>query len=232
MKNILPLSLALLGLLAVSGSSQAQTIVWGTAQTMVGDTDVQSLGTYLDAASFYSSSVTVNGVTFNPLSGNRIAGETDASGDISITSPGDNPGAYGPAFTTTSPSSTDYSHLTSVIGFGYFQTGLVTLSNLTIGDTYAVETWSYYTPGAGNTITTMTGSTSVTLDPSLGQYAIGTFTATSATETFNYNYNTGYGVINAVSVFDTTPEPSTVALFAVAITGLAFQLGRKRRSLV
>lgn len=233
MKKLLTLIIAMVGIVVISVSAEAQTIIWGAAQNMVGDSDVLNTGVYLDAATFYTSAVTVNGVTFNPTS----AGLTGTDGiDISISSGGS--GAY-PSFTTVSPSSVDYSHAVSSIGYIWFSDGTnlsggtVTISNLTVGQTYRVQAWVRDSADPAAAVTTsFTGTTPVTLsDPSDGQYAIGTFTASSNSERFGYSITGGgYAIINAVSVFATTPEPSSVALVSVAAMVLAFQFGRKRRS--
>jgi hypothetical protein len=219
--------IAVMSLLVFSSVSQAQSILWETAQDITADTDVSTSGTYFDAATFYGSVDTVNTVSFSPLT--LVAGSgtdnttnprlyTDGS-DITITTPNGSAGAYGPAMPTSLSISQNYSNLTSVIGFGYFVNGLVTISNLTPGAAYQVQAFSYYTPSAGATNTTYTGTTPVTLDPVIGQYAVGLFTPTGTTETFNYDYGADYGVINAVSVRELVgvPEPSSIGLIIVAM---------------
>jgi hypothetical protein len=185
---------------------------------------------------FYSpggvpTNVTVNGVTFNALS-NGGHTHTDASGDISITNL-DGTGAYGAAFTTTSPSSVNYSNLVNTGTFGE-STGTVTLNNLTIGDTYQVQSWSYYTGDSSSATTTYSGFTPVSLLTKTGQFALGTFTATTTSETYTYTTGGGHNFINAVSVFDESggtsnvPEPSTWVLLGLG--ALALVLVRRFRA--
>jgi hypothetical protein len=235
MKLALPLLASGLCLLAVH-SAHAQIIVWGSAQNMSGDTDVvvPVSGTLVDAATFYSSAVTVNTVKFNPLTASS-GSYTDASGDISVTTPSGGAGPYTGAFTSSSPSSTNYSNLTSVLGFTVGNTGTVTLSGLVSGQTYQVEAWSFYTGQSVPGSTTFTGTTPVNLVGATGQYALGTFTATGTTETFGYGVNNtdNHAIINAISVFDTSggsavPEPSTYALIFAGLGGLYFVSRRKQ----
>jgi fibronectin type 3 domain-containing protein len=208
---------------ATPTAGTSSQITWGTAQSMVGNTDVSAAGVAFDAATFAATAQTVNGVTFNPLvaSGtvNGLQGYSD--GKISANSPSGNPGAYGTAFTSASPSSAAYSAVTSVIGFGYFYNGTIVLSGLTTGHTYQVQVWSDYNGSPGNCNTTLTGANTVTLIPDAGKYAIGTFTAGSTSLSFNYNYGNDYGVVSAISVRDTTSGGSSPA----APTGLTATAG-------
>ena len=234
MKTLLTLVTGALGLLVFSTTVHAQSIVWGSAQDMAGDTDViVPTGSLIDAATFFGSAVTVNSVTFNPLTSNG-GSYSDASGNISITTPSGGAGPYTTAFSTSSPSSTNYSNLTSVIGYTVGNTGQVTLSGLTNGNTYQVEVWSYWTSTATGGSTTFTGTTPVNLLSTNGQYALGTFTASGTTETFGYavNASDNHAVINAVTVFETSgspsvPEPSTYALLGLGVFALIMLQKRK-----
>jgi hypothetical protein len=216
--------------LTVSAAGGSGQITWGALQNMSGTTDVSTTGSFVDAATFYSTAETVNGVTFNPLSSsgtiNGYTGYTDASTKISANSPGGSPGAYGTLYSTASPSSAAYSAAVSTIGFGYYQNGTVVLSGLTSGHSYQVQVWSYYTGAAGNCNTTFTGANTVTLVPGSGEFAIGTFTASSTSLTFNFNYASQYSVLSAVSLRDTTSGGSapviTSSSTASGTVGTAF----------
>lgn len=217
MKKLLGISAALLCVLAFSTASQAQ-ILWGSAQNMVTDTDVLTNGTYVDAAAFFGSD-SVNGVTFNP-----ITSGTDGLG-IAITTPNGTTGSapFG------SPS-TSYNNLVSVIGFGFFNNGTVTLTGLTAGHTYQVQAWTYF--GGGSGFGTTIYDSSPSLDSNTGQFVVGTLTLASGNSaTFNYNTGSGnYAMIDAVSIRDVTsaPEPSEALLMGVGLLGLVVLARRKR----
>lgn len=230
MKKIVVLTAVATAVFGFALQSQAQNIVWDAAQNMVGNTDVLTNGTYFDAVTFHGTAVTVNGVVFSPL------GSGLSDGTISITTPNGGAGAYGTAFTTESPSSTNYSHLTDTIGFGYYVDGTVTISGLTTGDEYQVQAWSYYAPGSADT--TYTGNNTVVLSATTGQFAVGTFMASGPTETFNYNYGANgglYDVINAVSVQELVPEPATYGMLlggiGMLLAGQRIRRGSKNHAL-
>lgn len=228
MKKIVLLTAVATAAFGFAIQSQAQNIVWGAAQTMTGDTDVLNTGTFFDAVTFYSSPVTVNGVTFNNFTGAGDVNGNHTDGIIDITN-GDGTGAFGAAFSKTSPSSLAYSNLVNTGAFGE-STGKVTISGLTIGDTYDVESWSYYTGDPKTATTTYSGATPVALLTGTGQFAIGTFTATSTSESYTYSATGGnHNFINAVSVFDTVPEPGTYAMLVGGLGMLLAGQGLRRR---
>jgi hypothetical protein len=131
--------------------------------------------------------------------------------------------------------STAYQNLLSTIGFGYFVNGTVTVSGLTSGDNYQVQVWSSYpysSPNAHTTFTGPSGSNTVTLLPENNQFALGTFTASGSTESFNYDYGNRYGLVNAVSVRElaSAPEPSTVGLLGLGLLGVMLLVRHQRRA--
>jgi len=232
MKRLLSISAVILGLLALAGPSQAQTIAWGAAQNMTGNPDISTAGTYFDAACAFGSLTVNNGVAgvggtnvlFNALTGNPAS-----DGKISVTI-GDSVGDFTAPFTTSSPSSTSYSNLVNTGVFGEFQNTVTIGGSLIVGDTYQVQSWSYYSAD-GTATTTYSGTTPVTLTNATGQFAIGTFTATVSPETYNFTTGGGHNFINAVSVRDITsavPEPSEALLMGLGLAGLVVLIRRKR----
>ncbi len=107
---------------------------------------------------------------------------------------------------------------------------VITLSNLTLGDTYQVEVWAFDDNAGDSTDTSalLSGASGgVTLAPPVGQYVLGTFTATGTT---TISFTDGitkptYSILNDVSIRDITavPEPSTWALMFAGIACLAFR---------
>jgi len=237
MKNLIGISAAVLGLLALTGTSPAQTISWGPAQNMTGNPDISTAGTYFDAVTAGSTQTINTGVggvggtnvTFNALTGNPT---TD--GTISLTI-GDAQGDYTAAFTTTSPSSTSYSNLVNTGVFGSGGSSLVKIGglgglNLITGDTYQVQSWSWYSYD-GSTTTVYNGANTVALTNAVGQYAIGTFVATGPQETYNFSTTGSHNFVNDIEVRNitvATPEPTSAWLILAGFAGLGVYLRRKR----
>jgi hypothetical protein len=117
-----------------------------------------------------------------------------------------------------------------------------TLGGLTDGNQYQLQIWTSNPSNASNpygTIigdTTFTAGNSVTLDPNtanasggLGQYVIGTFTASGSTRTFTMNSSVfGTPSLSAFQVRDITPIPGPGGAAVVALFGTA--LARRRRT--
>lgn len=218
MKNPLGISAAILGFLALAGASQAQSITWGSGQLMTGVSDISTLGSYVDAAFFvggvepYQTATTLDGVTFNP-----ITSKSDGF-DISVA-------AGGPVGPSSEANTAPYFELLSGVEYTPQNSiSTVTLSNLVAGDTYLVQVWAYTAPN--NDGVTLTGTTNVSLmDGLAGQFSIGTFTATGATETFGFEGTGGYGCISGVLLENTIPEPAT---FGMVACGVGMLLMRQR----
>ena len=222
MKRLLSILAATTVLASLAATAQAQSIAWGSAIDTSSSSDVLNNGTYFDAATF-GTAATVNGVAFNKIN----------DGIISATNPG---GATGANPLSADPA---YNDITNTIGFGYQIGGEVTISGLTLGQEYQVQAWSWWYSGFSAGLTTLTGSTPVAIDAGIGQFAVGMFTATSSTETFNYDpkVNPGgdsygnYAMLDAVSVtaISNIPEPSTWAMMVGGL-GMLFAGQRIRRS--
>jgi hypothetical protein len=233
-----------------ASTALAADIDWGVgAQNISGDSDVSTYGTLVDAFSLSTvdsaAAITVNGVTFAPyafpaLDFGIYSGQTSTSlGNYSFS---ENAGlvdaydtlGYGSGAITGLSSS--YSSLLSSGGSStYFTTLALTISGLTIGQTYQFQWWDNnssfasspadgITPGE----TTATAGNSVGLNAndgvnlgSLGQFAIGTFTADATTQEIDFDGDPGNDgsdpLINAFQLRDITsaPEPSTWALAGI-----------------
>ena len=234
-----------LSALALSNTPQpvtAAVINWGSAQAITGNSDVLTTGTLFASANFAGSNTTVNGVTFNafPLTG---GGTSATVGNISVLAVAGSGTGFIPGLLPTTDIntwatlSTEYKNLLEPTlrrgGGGSLQ---FTLSNLTVGGSYAIQYWvndSRWSNPSGITVnvgtavlTPNTGS----VTGGVGQWVTGLFTANAPTETFSASpatLSTTYA--NAMQVrLLAVPEPSTVAVMGAA-GGMATML-RLRRS--
>jgi hypothetical protein len=230
-------------------------ITWGSAQNITADSDVSTLGTLLYAYNIGETGVastTVNGVLFSSYVFPQYPAQTTTTGSVTFTeSPdylfplsnlGTGSGSFGDL------SSEDYKTLLSSGGSAGSPTTITgTFGGLTAGNDYLIQWWSNDSALTwGNafeeTQASQVGSPStVTLDSNLsnssgglGQYAIGTFTATSSFVDFQLN---GSGIefplINAFQIRDVTsaavPEPGQVAASLVLLAGIGGYVFLKRR---
>ena len=224
-------------LVATPLTATSAPIVWGSPQTVSGDSDVDTTGSLAYAFTFGGTSAppstTVNGVTFSPFTiPNGIVTSTTV-GNVTLTEfPGNLFGlnTFGSASLPFSGLSSNYQTL---LGSGAYadvpNTITVSLNGLTSGQDYLLQWWtnnsSNATPvfGGSFTNTTATAVNAVTLDANttnlvggLGQFAIGTFTASGTTQTFALTEPSGLNpLINALQV-RAVPEPTSSALAAVA----------------
>jgi hypothetical protein len=232
---------------AHSTAHAVPTIAWGSAQTISGDSDVDTTGTLLCAYKFGNSltgTTTVNGVSFEPFNVTNGA-STATVGSVTLTAVSQSPyiGVMYSGDSATSGSNpfaalpaSYQSLLSGVVQSVAFDTDpgqplSIQLGGLTAGTEYLVQWWSS-TPDTNLywKQTVALGSPNVTLDSNttdvaggLGQYATGVFTATGSTFTFTMEglqmYASPYDwpTINALQV-RAVPEPAT---YAMALAGLA-----------
>jgi hypothetical protein len=230
MKNFLRLATAaslvsasVLGGIAMR-SADAATITWGAATTIVGDTDVDTVGTLFQAANFAGNTSTVNGVQFDAFTGNT-------NGNISVN--------YGQEFATNFGSgqdpffslSSDYKEL--LRSGGIFATN-VTISGLSNGTEYSIQYWANDSRTQGATRTMLVGGVTLDLndtdaDGGVGQWVSGTFTADGSTQSFTLAEGTNHTYSNAMQV-RVVPEPSTLAGLGIIGAGLAAVIRRRLRA--
>lgn len=237
------------------GAATAANIVWGSATTVSGDSDVDTTGSLVYAVTFGGTaappSTTVNGVTFSPfrIPPPTVSTVTGTFGGRTITI-SESPGllfAYNTFGSGSAPFSGLSSSYQSMLGSGVYadqaNTITVSLNGLTSGENYRLQWWTNDSAklspffGGSFTSTTATAGNAVTLDANvtnlvggLGQFAIGTFTASGTTQTFALTEPSDYQpLINGLQLRAVTvPEPSTVAFGAVGV-GLAALIGWRRR---
>jgi hypothetical protein len=246
----------------------AATIDWGVgAQNITGDSDVSTAGTLVDAFGLSTAdsaaAITVNGVTFAPyafpaLDYGTYSGQSSTSlGNYSFSENAGLLTAYdnlGYGSGAISGLSSAYGSLLSSGGSStYFTTLSLTIGGLTVGQTYQFQWWdnnssfiSSPASGVPPGYTTATAGNSIGLNAndgsnpgSLGQFAIGTFTADAVTQEIDFDGNPGIDdtlsgatdpLINAFQLREITPapEPSTLALSAMGGLG-SLLLFRRRK---
>jgi hypothetical protein len=232
----------------------ATPITWGSAQNITGDSDVSTLGTLLYAYNAGGSGVaatTVNGVPFSPYVFPNHPHQTTTTGSVTFTEsphsllPFNDLGSVAPPFDFLSES---YKTLLRSGGSaGFPDTLTAMLGGLTVGNDYLIQWWSNdsaLTWGGGafaQTQASQAGNlSSVTLDSNLsnsggglGQYAIGTFTATDSFVEFDLNGIGRLPLINAFQVRDVTaaavPEPGQIAASLLLLFGIGGYIFLKRR---
>ena len=238
-------------LAALAEAGPPLPITWGSATTVSGDSDVSTSGTLLYAYNVGASGVssaTVNTVTFASYVFPSDPAQTVTVGSVTFTeSPGILWGSnsLGSASTPFSTLSSGYKTLLgSAGGADNPVTITATLGGLTVGNQYQLQIWTSNPSNAsvsnpyGTIIgdTTFTAGNSVTLDPNttnasggLGQYVIGTFTASGVTRTFTMNSSgSNAPSLSAFQVRDITPIPGPGGAAVVALFGTA--LARRRRT--
>ena len=194
-------------------SLQAAAITWNPPVNCSADTDVLTNNGVAKYAYDWSSAQTVNGVAF------AVAGSAMAAG-TNITLAFAN--ATSTAYTNTTSSSAFNALSTaykSVLTGGAYKdasgvSATVTLNNLTVGHTYAVQYWvsdprgttrqETLTSTGGNTVTLTYCSTGSTAG-GVGMYSIGNFTAGANSQSFTVETvgSDGDVQINALQVRDT-----------------------------
>jgi hypothetical protein len=243
--------LALLSLVAAS-SAHAGFVTWGAPQTIMGESDVSTAGTLVVAHNLGgtgNTSATVGGVTFTPFATStpvNTQGNVMISASSNINGEDLNFGDFDPPFTGLS---TDYQTL---LQSGSYTVGVVpptisvSLSGLIPGADYQFQWWvhqpsNFSSPGfppPGVATTTATSGGSVTLDRNglipgtLGQFAIGTFTADATPQVITFSGSDIRTVINAFQLRQVSsppiPEPGSI-LFGLAVSGFLLASASRRR---
>jgi hypothetical protein len=247
----------LAGLLLSFGpmAEAADVVVWGAPQAISGDSDVATNGSLVYAYNLGSVGVTtttVNGVTFSAWDFPKYPTDlisTTTNGSVNFTeSPGllNSYNTLGTASGAFAGLTSDYQALLSTAGTTTNPKTLsLTLGGLTPGSFYEIQWWVNNSamldnPSFGETylVTTATATNSVQLSGNvgnvsgdLGQFAIGSFTATGTSAIISFNGpNSGKRpIINAFQLRE-VPEPSTVVLSLFAVSTLGAISRRRMKS--
>lgn len=248
------MSILALGFFSVASGALAQsTIDWGAgAQNITGDSDVFTGGTLVHAYNLGDPDVldaTVNGVTFQAFAFPASPSATTVTvGNYTLTEDAGFLVSYnnlGSGAAPYSGLSTGYQSLLSSAGGGSFETTLtLTITGLTVGEQYVFQFFTSNSslatsPLSGTRLsTTAFAGNSISLTDNvtntaggLGQFAIGTFTATDPTQVIEFN---GVGSGSQVPTIDAfqlrvVPEPSSVVMMLVGVGGLGALMRFRRR---
>jgi hypothetical protein len=222
--------------LVLTGSGHAQLITWGSVGSITNPSNISTNGTFIDAVTLHGlqnpptpdyTSTTIGDSTFTNL--NSLFSATGGSpsqsatyGAITVTD--DNTANHQIAPT----SDTDYQKALGYAGYtSAGEPGTISFSDLTKNQSYQVEVWSYYSDNRFDPV--LSGTTPIELDCSVGQYVVGTFTASSSTFTFDYGLAThsdsAGALVNAVALRE-VPEPSTWLMMGVSAALVAWRLRR------
>ena len=230
--------------------AQAGFVTWSSPKTITGDSDVSQLGAFVSAYNLGgvgNAGATVNGVTFDPFATNST---TNTVGDITLSASSTIFGSNSDFGETVPPFSTLSSGYQTLLKSGSFTTSTfppptisMTLNGLTPGAEYQFQWWAHeseassFAPAPALPGTSATAGNSVTLQRrgvlpgSLGQFALGVFTATSASQVIDFNGSDTKTLLSAFQlrqIAAPVPEPGT-ALFGLAMAGVAFRSASKRR---
>ena len=204
----------------------AQAISWGNAAGITGDANLSEAGSYFDALMLNTSvgAVPVDGINFNAST--SLGGGSFGDGIISYSGSGVNDFSWPNSFPTSSQASSAFASLMddgSIYQSGGSGSGTVAISGLSFGHIYQIQVFNYAPDGDAG-LTTLSGTTPVSLSNlpgsgginTYGEFSTGTFYATSASEFFNWNgAGSTYTVIGCISVRDVS---AAVSIFPANVT--------------
>jgi lysophospholipase L1-like esterase len=215
-----------------SMTSLAQNIAWTGPTGIIGDANVSSNGTYLDALILNTEaggSLTADGVVFKIAAGET--GGTFGDGTINYAGSGLNDFSWAGDFPVSTSASSAFAAVMDAGGIyqtGGSGAGTVTLSGLKPGYGYLVQIFNFAPDGDAG-LTTLSGTTPVTLSNlpgtggtnTYGEFATGTFVATGTNETFNWSgAGSSYTVMGSISVRQLSITPTVSPTNAVATGGV------------
>ena len=207
-KHPLTLLLAIASGLATSITAHAAIITWGAATNInpaggaASDLDVTTTGIRVAAFNFAGSQTTLDGVTFDAFPITNGAPSVTL-GNFTLATAGVS-GLTGSNFAVaTAPFSNLSASYQSLAGTVAFPAAgstpmTLTMTALTVGESYEFQWWSNLSLAAKPGVATGTAGSAVTLDynttdfqDGLGQFAIGTFLADSASQVITFSPSPG-----------------------------------------
>jgi hypothetical protein len=232
MKASSPLIIVGLAAVVLPLSTDAAPVTWGTPQTVVDNTDIQSAGlTGLAGVNFGAATTATttvnNGSVDVDFAGMTGTAQVTLANNVTVEASGYNffVAASAPAGVTG-----DYrTVMTRHMGVGG-GAGTITLGGLSFGTEYQIQA---YITGSDPNISTLSGSPSLTAgggnnpgnNNGFGQWIVGTFIADGTTQSLTHTANTNEPVINALTI-GVIPEPGVTLLGGLGLLGLL----RRRRS--
>ena len=238
--GLLASAVSLLLALSLHDTAHAGLITWGTPTAISGDSDVVNTGTVVGAfnlgVSDVAPSVTVNGVTFAPFYVPGFITGSVALGNFTL---GFDDSGAAASFSASAPFSTLSSAYHDLLQRSVTDLGpggaaiTLTMQGRTVGQGYSFQWWSNLSsPGQRHTSEAYGGvtlsSNPSSADGGLGQYAVGTFTADSATQGLYFFSPDGDPLINAFQLRTVVPEPTSALLLLGS--GIMLLLRRHRAS--
>jgi hypothetical protein len=256
--------LAVLNLIlaALVNPTHAGVVTWQTVQAIAGDSDVDNTGTLVYAYNFGPNAgpsqvqtVTVSGVNFQAFGAPIVEsyvqsitiGDVILSEDIGELNGFDTSANSGSFASLSSP----YKGLLgTAIAASYYATMTLTLGGLDAGNSYRVQLWvndskkdilyNRVQIGGDGSNTEVKTNVAGTVG-AIGQYVIGTFTATGSSQQITFvgltdvdgiNFVSRNPIVNAFQLrlesSGQVPEPTSITIFGLGALGFAYQARRKR----
>ena len=175
-------------LIAINLNANAAPIAWNTPAAIAGDGDVSTSGTLVYAYCWFGISTTVNGVSFTGTTSTGSAGA-----DVTLNGFANNNTTFNGSGSASF--STAYQNMLAGADWNGSASASIILNNLVVGHTYVVQFWVGDWRSLNTSRSeTIKGSLSDNMTPTLtyqvgsngsGTYVTGTFTASTATQTFS-----------------------------------------------
>ena len=210
-------------------------IAWGTPATISNATDISTFGTLQYAYNGSGLDAAVNGVTFTGVNSATTWGTGVTLSGFNATDPSTFQGGNTYYSPLTSPWSGLLAGYQRILQGGSFNwssgVATVTLNSLVVNRKYQVQVWVNDSRDSIKT-GTVTGANTVTLTPNslvsqdgVGQFVIGTFTATTANQSFALNGGIYAPQINAIQLRDITgAQLPPTGLVATAVSSSQINL--------